>query len=288
MSVSAVVPYFGAKRTLAQRIVAEIGPHRAYFEPMCGSCAVLMSKPIASMECVNDLNGDLTNLLRVVADEELSLMLFSRTRRMLMSEAMFREAAERWKKRGRKPAPETPDLEAAVDYLYTSWVGRNGTVGTKSYNQGFAARYTQNGGHAGARWMSAVESIPEWHDRLRSVVVLNRDGFQLIERIEDQEGTVIYLDPPYVEKGAEYIHDFESDDHRRLADLVKRFKNARVIVSYYEHPLLDELYAGWTFVRCPVNKAMCRGITGAVEAPEVLIINGESVTGGSLFAGAAS
>lgn len=280
------MPYFGAKRTLAPRIVAELGPHRAYFEVFCGSCAVLMAKPAASMEYVNDLNGDLTNLLLVTADPELSVELFARTRRLLMSEAMFREAADRWKVRGRVAMAEM-DLDAAVDYLYTSWVGRNGTVGTESYNQGFAARYTQNGGHAGTRWAAAVDSIPEWHDRLRNVVVLNRDGFGLLEKIEDQAGTVVYCDPPYVEKGAEYIHDFEAADHARLAGLLQRFKFARVVVSYYEHEMVRELYHGWTFVECPTSKAMgcgnARGPIGPVEAPEVLIINGESFMDGGLF-----
>lgn len=286
MKVNAVVPYFGAKRTLAPRIVGELGPHRAYFEVFCGSCAVLMAKPAVSMEYVNDLNGDLTNLLRVTADPQLSVELFARTRRLLMSEAMFREAAERWKLRGRV-AMEEMDLDAAVDYLYTSWVGRNGTVGTESYNQGFAARYTQNGGHSGTRWAAAVDSIPEWHDRLRNVVVLNRDAFGLLEKIDDQAGTVVYCDPPYVEKGAEYIHDFEAGDHARLAERLRRFTQARVVVSYYDHEIVRDLYRGWTFVKCPTTKAMgcgnARGPIGPVEAPEVLIINGESFLDGGLF-----
>jgi site-specific DNA-adenine methylase len=36
-AITAVVPYFGAKRTLGARIASEIGDHRAYFEPFCGA-----------------------------------------------------------------------------------------------------------------------------------------------------------------------------------------------------------------------------------------------------------
>ncbi len=64
MKVTAPVPWAGAKRKLAPWIVAELGRHRSYWEPFCGSMAVLMAKPVASHENVNDLHGDLINLLR--------------------------------------------------------------------------------------------------------------------------------------------------------------------------------------------------------------------------------
>lgn len=285
--VGALAPWFGSKRTLAPRIVAELGEHSAYFEPFCGSMAVLLAKPRASMETVNDMHGDLVNLARVVQDEALSVQLFARCRRTLMSEAMFREAAARWKARGRTPAPGTPDLDRAVDFFYTSWVGRNGVTGTASYNQGFAARYTRGGGHGGTRWQAAVGSIPDWFERLQDVVILSRCGFGLLEKIEDRAGNSIYADPPYVEKGATYVHDFQEDEHRRLAELLGRFRLTRVVVSYYDHPLVRELYHGWTAVECPQTKALVQGngrVKGAVEAPEILLINGESLTAGGLFA----
>jgi DNA adenine methylase len=291
MDVTAIAPWFGSKRTLAPVIVAELGPHHTYFEPFCGSMAVLLSKPKVRMEAVNDLHGDLVNLARVIQHPVLGAMLYRRCRRTLMCEQTFREAAERWKARGIPPAADEPDLERACDFFYTSWVGRNGVVGTQSFNQGFAARYTPGGGHGGTRWQSAVSSIPAWRERLRDVTVLNRDGFELIEKISDEDGVAVYCDPPYIVKGAEYVHDFDAGDHDRLALLLSRFVRARIVVSYYDHPRLAELYPvskGWTVVEKPVTKAMVCGNGrggGAVVAPEVLLINGESVTErGGLFA----
>lgn len=46
--ITAIAPWFGSKRTLAPRIVAELGSHRAYWEPFCGSMAVLLAKPAAT------------------------------------------------------------------------------------------------------------------------------------------------------------------------------------------------------------------------------------------------
>lgn len=290
-AITALLPYFGAKRTLAPRIVAELGPHAAYWEPFCGSMAVLLAKPPATMETVNDLYGDVVNLARVVQHAALGPMLYRRMRRAIMAEDEMNAAAARWKARGRGPAPAPggdPDLERACDFFVSSWVGRSGVTGTQSYNQGFALRYTKNGGHGATRLQQAVSSIPAWRRRLRNVTILNRDAFDLLDRIEDADGVVIYLDPPYVEKGAEYVHDLDAEDHRRLRDAAARFRRTRVVISYYEHPLLRELYDGWTFVDCAVAKAMLNPQRrdqreGGVRAPEVLIINGPSLTAGGLF-----
>jgi len=279
--IGAIVPYFGSKRTLAPTIVEEMGNHHTYFEPFCGSCAVLLAKPWARMETVNDLNGDLINLARTIKHPIAGPVFYRRCRRMIMSESEHRAASSRWKQRGRIAAPTEPDIDSAVDYFFSSWVGRNGVTGASGYNQGFAARYTPNGGHGGTRWKSSTDSIPQWRRRMRCVTILNRDGFELLEKLEDCQGVAIYADPPYIEKGADYIHDFETEDHARLAKILGRFTRARVVVSYYDHPSLAELYPGWTIRQTPTTKAMMcgngrRGEIGAVVAPEVLIINGPS------------
>ena len=97
----------------------------------------------------------------------------------------------------------------------------------------------------------------------------------------------IYVDPPYLVKGAKYVHDFEAQDHQRLAAMLGRFKKTRVVVSYYDHERLDGLYAGWTKRHLKANKALAnqspRKTSGAVKAPEVLLINGPSLVEGALF-----
>lgn len=277
--VTALAPWFGSKRTLAPLIVTELGPHHTYFEPFCGSMAVLLSKPKCRMEAVNDLHGDLINLARVIQHRKLGAELYRSCRRMWMCEGTFRECATRWKARGIPPAAESPDLDRARDFFFSSWVGRNGVSGTQSFNQGFAARYTPGGGHGGTRWQSTVGSIPAWRRRLSDVTILNRDGFKLIDKIDDVDGVALYLDPPYVQKGAKYVHDFLPAQHAQLATSAGRFKTARVVISYYDHPIVRELYPGWEIIHAPTTKAMVNGngrIKGSVIAPEILLVNGPS------------
>lgn len=282
MKITALAPWFGAKRTLAPRIVAELGPHRAYWEPFAGSMAVLLAKPVASMETVNDLHGDLVNLARVIQHQTLGPMLYRRVRRWIQTKPTFEDAASATRQHANAHAPSEPDIDRAFAYFVAAWNGRNGCAGTQSYNQGFCRRFTKSGGHAATRWAAAVDSIPAWRRRMRAVTVLSECGIGLLEKIEDAAGVAIYCDPPYLVKGASYVHDFDDADHQRLADLLARFKSTRVVVSYYAHQRLAELYPGWTLVSCPTTKAMVnqgqRGGKGSTMAPEVLLINGPSYT----------
>lgn len=277
MKLKCLSPWFGSKRTLAPRIVAELGPHRAYWEPFCGSMAVLLAKPAASMETVNDLHGDLVNLARTVKHRTAGPELYRRLRRVMLDSAIHQDAAAVLRARPDYVASNSADIDRAEAYFIAAWFGRNGLAGTSCYNAGFCVRYTKNGGHAAKRFTSAVDSIPAWRRRMRNVTILHLDAFALMERIEDAPGVVIYCDPPYVAKGAKYVHDFAAEDHARLAEAVGRFTKTRVVVSYYDHPVIRDLYDGWRFVECPTTKAMVnqgkRDQTGGTTAPEILLVN---------------
>jgi DNA adenine methylase len=282
MKITAIAPWFGGKRNLAPEIIKLLGKHRVYWEPMCGGMSVLLAKPPCVMETANDLHGDLTNLAHVVQNEDMAVDLFGRLGRSLMSEALFEDAAERYHKRG-YGGDGKPDVDAAFDYCLCAWLGRNGVTGTLSYNQGFCVRYTANGGHAAKRFQSVMESIPAWYHRLRNVTILCRDAFELIPRIEDTSGTAIYIDPPYLVKGSKYVHDFLGLDHYRLSQELNRFKQARVVCSYYDDPALADFYPGWTCHKIEVSKALAhQGSRGKnnVKAVEVLLVNDHGRQGG--------
>jgi DNA adenine methylase len=301
--ITAIAPWFGGKRTLAPHIVRELGKHSVYWEPFCGSLAVLFEKPKSSSETVNDLNGDLINLVRVVASDQ-GPDLFERLSRTMFAEELVADA-----KAMRRTTAAIAPLDAAYWFFIESWMGRNGVAGTRASNTAFCVRYTSNGGDPAVRFRNAVASIPAWAERLMGVTVLSRDAFELLARIEDKAGTVIYCDPPYFTKGAKYAHDFDEpllefadgritpihwayelepgqpapkriDAHAYLAKLLSRFKKTRVVVSYYDDQRLADLYPNWTTVRLKATKAMVnqgmRDSTGTTAAPEVLVINGPS------------
>lgn len=280
---------------MAPAIVQELGAHKQYFEPFCGSLAVVMAKPECAQETANDLHGDVTNLAWVLQDESLAIKLYDRAVRTLFAESMIKSI---WRELGQTSCPEAPDPERAYKFFVFSWAMRNGIAGTKRVRgNGFsiALRFTNGGGSPTVRFRSATESIPAWHERLRNVVITRRDAFAMLPRFDDSPDLAIYADPPYVSSSrsgyaaagatSQYEHEFAhnsplfGDDHGRLRDELARFTKARVIVSYYDCERVRKLYAGWTIVECSRQKNLHvqnkRGV-GRCAAPELLIINGPS------------
>jgi DNA adenine methylase len=289
MKITALAPWFGGKRTLAPTIIAEAGPHNSWWEPFCGGISIILQKPRARQEVLNDAHGDLTNLAIVVASDRW-VELYSRSIAALYSEGFYESCLTEIQK------PDHPEFASCADdvsdaslrrafaYLVLSWMGRNGAAGTERISYQFTLRYTNKGGDSATRWRQVSESIPAWHERLRGVVISRRCGIELAEKIDDAPGTVIYCDPPYLDEGDAYLHKFSAagmfgDDHLRLAEALRAKKHARVIVSYYDHPRLADLYPGWTVRKLTVGKALAaqnkRG-ANREQAPEVLLINGRA------------
>lgn len=283
--ITAMLPWFGGKRTMAPRIVEELGPHQYYFEGCAGSMAVLFAKEPAHHETACDVHGAMTNLAWVVQVESHAVELFNKLRRTMYGDEIYL-ASRDWladNERAAADCADSPDLDWAYHYFLCSWMGRNGVAGTERVNYQIATRWTAGGGSGPLRWANAVDSIPEWQARLANVHILRRDVFEVLANIEDADGVAIYADPPYIDEGDKYLHAFASADHRRLAEQMRRFKKARVVVSYYNHGSLRDLYPGWTIIDCSRPKHLAaQNRRGAVrsKAPEVLLINGPSFTGG--------
>ncbi len=280
MKIKAIAPWFGGKRNLASTIVEELGEHSSYFEPFCGAMSILLNKPVSSHENVNDLHGDLINLARTIQHPELGAKLYRRLRRTWLHEDVHEEARATMRDCGEVPKLALPDPDRAYWYFIFSWIGRNGTAGTANINCGFCRRWTPHGGHGAKRFASAVCSIPAWRNRMRNVTILRMDGFEMLSKIEDNVRTAIYADPPYLTKGTLYVHDFDPADRQRLASELHRFRKSRVVLSYYDHPMLAELYPDWTKRVIEVSKALAhQGRRGKnnVKAREVLLINGPSL-----------
>lgn len=300
MKVKAIAPWFGGKRTLAPEIVELLGKHTQYFEPFCGSMAVLFAKEPSQKETVNDLHGDLINLARVLQDRDSAPQLYERLQAAPFSEDLLDHAREYLSSElfSIDSMPEwngvtyQQHLDRAYWYFLASWMGRNGTAGTARVDYQIAVRWTKGGGSPTVRWRNAVESIPAWHRRLLNVVILRRDAFNIVDRLEDVPQTAIYADPPYAAEtrgkikdraGGKYLYEFNhkkgglfADDHARLAEILRGYRKARIVVSYYDCPRVRELYDGWTIHEHTRQKHLhAQNGRGArpKAAPELLITN---------------
>jgi len=82
----------------------------------------------------------------------------------------------------------------------------------------------------------------KWVDKfLRITNVENMDFAKVIEKY-DSEKTYIYLDPPYWKTENYYSnHDFDRNDHQRLAETLHNVKG-KFSLSYYDFELLHEWF----------------------------------------------
>lgn len=67
----------------------ELGKHTQYFEPFCGSMAVLFAKQPSQKETVNDLHGDLINLARCLQDKATAVQLYEKLSTTLFSQDLL-------------------------------------------------------------------------------------------------------------------------------------------------------------------------------------------------------
>lgn len=291
--VNAVLPWFGSKRAIASDVVRQFGPHRAYYELGCGGLSVTLAKPVTAHETIVDMHWHLINLCQVIQNPTACVILYDRLQRTICCESIFKEAQQAIK---HTPHLETKDLgnfDLAYHYFISQWMGRNGVSGTERHNYQMAVRWRPGGGHGGVRFRSATENLPWWHQRLRSLTILQRDMWDVLPEIADVPNVVIYVDPPYLHHtrgNSSYIHDFlaafhppksrageRQHTHAGLAQMLHRFKKARVVVSYYDHPLLAELYPDWEHIKLtrPKNLHLQNKVAAKrEEVVEVLIMNG--------------
>ncbi|MGL5362212.1 MAG: DNA adenine methylase, partial [Bosea sp. (in: a-proteobacteria)] len=118
------------------------------------------------------------------------------------------------------------------------------------------------------RWNPAgiERRIMEIHTLLsRFDVSVTRLDFEAL--LGDTRGATVYLDPPYVEKGGElYADSFDYPTHQRLASAVLGC-DANWLLSYDDHVLVRELYAGCAITEVPMTAT----ISGARRKVELAI-----------------
>jgi hypothetical protein len=68
MTAPRILHYPGSKWSMAEWIISHMPPHQTYLEPFFGSGAVFFTKAPSPLETINDIDGDVVNLFRVIRD----------------------------------------------------------------------------------------------------------------------------------------------------------------------------------------------------------------------------
>lgn len=238
-----------------------------------GMCELAHVK--ASTIVVNDLHRHVVNLARVVSVDHHRKTIQERLESMAFHPDILAEhqaACIRWEQT-EKSLGDYHNLDAAISYFVSQWMGRSGKGGTDGEFSGkLPIRWNANGGDSNTRYRSAVESLDAWGEVMRGCNFSTLDVFEFLESFDDQPKHAIYCDPPFPDAGGEYKHKFTPAQHRQLAKRLAAVTRGRVVCRFYDHPLIREIYPEprWTWRRMQGRKQTNEA------SPEVLIINGPS------------
>lgn len=236
-----VLRWHGGKWKLAPWIISHFPKHRVYVEPFGGAASVLMRKPRSYGEVYNDLDGSVVNLFRVLQDSERASALLHKLRVTPFSRDEF--------ELGYQDADDP--IEAARRLIILSYMGFGSNGHNKANRTGFRANSNRSGTTPAHDWANYPDRLPAIVERLRGIVVENRDALEVMAQ-HDSEETLHYVDPPYVmetravsmHRNGCYVHEMDEDQHARLLAFLPTLKGA-VILSGYPHPSYDAAIPHW-------------------------------------------
>ena len=85
-------------------------------------------------------------------------------------------------------------------------------------------------------------SKPDWVEHFLRITDVENMDFQDVINKYDGEKSYFYVDPPYWKTENYYSnHDFDREDHERLANVLKEMEG-KFSLSYYDFPLLSEWF----------------------------------------------
>lgn len=227
--------YPGSKWKLADIIVDNMPFHKSYLEPFCGSCAVFLSKPKATLETINDLDGRLVNLFKVMREKPEDLQyqimhtLYSREEYELAHEVSSNK------------------LEDARRMMVRLWFSVGGKTSSES---GFRKNVSWNGPYNWYEWNDLYNRIGIAAARLKDAQIEHMDAVELIRQHNDTD-TLIYCDPPYIvpnQSDKHYKYSFSEQDHKRLLKALKEHKGP-VMLSGYANDLYANDLRNWAQIK---------------------------------------
>lgn len=249
------IGWIGGKNHLKKHIIPLIPAACDRYIEVCGGAGwVLFGKQLqkGQMEVFNDIDSDLVNLYRQIKYncEELQKEVD-----WLQSRELFNSYRQEFQNN-----LSLSDLQRAARYLYL--IRCSFGCNRKSFST------------RPSRVFNVIDILPEYQQRLKDVIIENRD-FESLINTYDRPSALFYVDPPYV--GSEQYYNkqycsFDSDDHKRLYDCLKTIKG-KFILTYNDCEFVRSLYREYTFRRVSRSNSLPSKTESRTEYKEVIITN---------------
>lgn len=248
-----IIPWIGGKRRLADRIFPLFPQHDCYVEVFAGGAALFFMRPApAKVEVLNDINGDLINLYRVVQHH---LEEFVRQFKWaLSSRQVFK-----WLQDTR--VETLTDIQRAARFYYL----QQSAFGGKVDGQTFGTATTQP---PGLNLLRIEESLSAAHLRLANTYIEHSSWQKVMERY-DRAHTLFYMDPPYWDTEG-YGVEFGFEQYEEMAQVLKRIQG-KAIISLNDHPAIRECFRDFHIETTDIKYTVGGG--KGSDAKEVLIFS---------------
>jgi len=253
MQAAPIIPWIGGKRRLAPEILPLFPDHICYVEPFCGAAALFFLKPPAQVEVLNDINGELVNLYRVVKHH---LEEFVRQFKWaLTSRQMFE-----WEQ---LKVPETlTDIQRAARFYYLQKLSFGGRVQGQSFGTATTTPPRLN-------LLRIEEELSAAHLRLYGAWLEHLPWDTCVERY-DRPHSLFYCDPPYWQTEG-YGVDFPFENYERMAQLAASVAGT-MIISINDHPDIRRVFQAFPMRSVAINYTVGGG-GNQVERQELIIGN---------------
>ncbi|MCL6324214.1 DNA adenine methylase [Pectobacterium polaris] len=232
-----IVPWIGGKRRLAKHILPLFPVHTCYVEPFCGAAALYFLKPPSKAEVINDINGELVNLYRVVKHH---LEEFVRQFKW----ALVSRQIYKWLQA--VPEETLTDIQRAARFYYLQKQAFGGKVEERTFGTATTAPPRFN-------LLRIEEELSMAHLRLSRTVIEHLDWVECIQRY-DRPHTLFYCDPPYW--GTEgYGVEFGLENYVQMAQLARDIKG-KMIISVNDIPEMRQTFEGLNLQSVGINYSL--------------------------------
>lgn len=223
--------YAGGKFYARTLILEHIRPHSVYIEPFAGGGSIFFAKPKSQVSWLNDADFELVNTYLMIRDYPNELI------ELLKGEEATKERHSYYKN-DFKPKD---NLEKALRWFYLNRTSYSGIMNMKNCYWGYGEKYSMQPKNWG-------NNILRTSQKLQNVEITNLDFEVVIDMIEPNKSTFLFLDPPYFNADQDkfYTCSFTAEDHLRLSDVLKRNSHKfDFMITYDNSPEIRELYS-WT------------------------------------------
>ena len=244
MKTSSALSYFGSDAGVAPQLGSLFDNHKHVTIPFVGGASIIPHLKARAI-VANDLHCGAVNFYRAISgvyglsiQEELILRCqttLSHPSELEMAKMAVNDL-------------DAPIVDRAWAFWALCWIGRKGKGGTKHQGGMPSVRRTASGGTNASRIRAAANDLQAWAKEFERCEWEQICFRELLPKVADKPDCGIYCDPPWVGAGRDYLHAFDEQDHKDLAELLSRFEHTRVVVRYGDCELIRELYEGCGFI----------------------------------------